>query len=106
MLIKVLKSKIHRATVTGLDPEYEGSITIDTVLMDAAGLLPHESVHVWNIRNGGRLETYALPGPRNSGEVSLNGAAARSAEPGDLIIIAAFAWTEKREAEKIVPAIV
>ena len=106
MLVKVLKSKIHRATVTGVDPEYEGSITIDPILMEAARLLAHESVHVWNIRTGDRLETYVLPGKRDSGEVRLNGAAARRAGPGDLVIIAAFAWAEGSEAERACPAIV
>ncbi|HEV2961073.1 MAG TPA: aspartate 1-decarboxylase [Candidatus Angelobacter sp.] len=90
MLLQLLKAKIHRATVTRSDLHYEGSIAIDELLMEAAGIVPYEAVHIWNITNGERLQTYALPSPKGSGEICLNGAAARRAEVGDLVIIAAF----------------
>src|SRR5262245_55753913 len=85
------KSKIHRATVTQADPDYEGSVTIDAALMRAADVLPYEKVHIWNRTNGSRLETYALEGPSGSGVICVNGAAAHHARPGDLVIIATFA---------------
>ncbi|MBI2821752.1 MAG: aspartate 1-decarboxylase [Acidobacteria bacterium] len=106
MLVKVLKSKIHRATVTAVDTDYEGSITIDADLLDAADLQTHEAVQVWNVKTGDRLETYVLPGKRGSGEVCLNGAAARRAQPGDLVILAAFAWLDRDKAAQTIPAIV
>src|SRR5262249_53561316 len=92
MLRKLLKAKIHRATVTRADLQYEGSISIDQILMEAAELLPYEAVHVWNITNGERLETYVIPAERGSGEICLNGAAARHVQLGDLVIIATFCW--------------
>jgi aspartate 1-decarboxylase len=92
MLVKMMKAKIHRATVTRADLQYEGSIAIDETLMEAAGFLPGEAVHVWNIQNGERLETYAIPAKRDSGEICLNGAAARRVLPGDFIIITSFCW--------------
>jgi aspartate 1-decarboxylase len=92
MMLQLLKTKIHRATVTRSDLHYEGSIGIDELLMEAAGLVPHEAVHVWNVTNGERLQTYVLPSPKGSGEICLNGAAARKAAVGDLVIVAAFAW--------------
>jgi aspartate 1-decarboxylase len=98
MLLKMMKSKIHRATVTGADLNYEGSIGIDEGLMEAAGLLQGESVHVWNINSGERFETYVLPAKRASGEIRLNGAAARLVHCGDLVIITAFCWLEAEEA--------
>ena len=98
MQFKLLKSKIHRATVTNSDLNYEGSIAIDKNLMDAATIRPFESVHVWNVTNGNRLETYALPATRGSGEICLNGAAARKAASGDLVIIATFGWIQDSEA--------
>jgi aspartate 1-decarboxylase len=85
------KSKIHRATVTGADLNYIGSITVDPVLMDAADLLPYEQVHVVNINNGARFETYVIPGTRDAGEICLNGAAARLVHPGDKVIIISYA---------------
>ncbi|HET6279774.1 MAG TPA: aspartate 1-decarboxylase [Polyangia bacterium] len=85
------KSKIHRATVTHADLDYEGSVTIDTALMRAADILPYERVHIWNATNGSRLETYALQGPEGSGLICVNGAAAHHARPGDVVIIATFA---------------
>jgi aspartate 1-decarboxylase len=93
-----MRTKIHRALVTRADLHYEGSIAIDELLLDAAGLVPFEAVHVWNINSGARLETYALPAPRNSGEICLNGAAARQVQCGDLVIITSFGWLDEREA--------
>jgi aspartate 1-decarboxylase len=86
----MLKSKIHRATVTGADLHYEGSVTIDRDLMDAADIVSYEKVAVWNVTNGSRLETYAIEGERGSGVICLNGAAARLVAPRDLVIIASF----------------
>jgi aspartate 1-decarboxylase len=94
MLRKMLKCKIHRAAVTKVDLDYEGSISVDETLMEAAGILPYEAVHVWNISNGQRFETYTLCAPAGSGEICLNGAAARLAQPGDKVIIATFCWLE------------
>lgn len=87
----LFKSKIHRARVTAADVAYEGSITLDEELMRAADIVPYEHVHVWNVTNGSRLETYALPGRAGSGVVCVNGAAAHHARPGDLVIVATFA---------------
>ena len=92
MLIKVLKSKIHRARITGTHLEYEGSITIDPALIEAAGLAEGEAVLVANLSNGTRQETYVMKGRRGSGTVRLNGASARLGAPGDLVIIMAFAY--------------
>jgi aspartate 1-decarboxylase len=99
MQLKLLKSKIHRATVTNADLNYQGSIAVDENLLEAAAIRPFESVHIWNVTNGNRLETYALPAPRGSGEICLNGAAARKAAAGDIIIIACFAWMNEQEAD-------
>ncbi len=98
MLRKLLKSKIHRATVTRSDLHYEGSIAVDSLLLEAADILAFEAVHVWNVTNGNRLQTYAIPVEAGSGEICLNGAAARMAAAGDLIIIASFAWMDEPEA--------
>jgi aspartate 1-decarboxylase len=87
----LFKSKLHRATVTHADLTYEGSVTIDETLLLAADILPYERVHIWNASNGSRLETYALPGEAGSGVICVNGAAARHAQPGDIVIIATFA---------------
>ena len=94
----MLKSKIHRATVTGADLHYEGSVTIDRDLMDAADIVSYEKVAVWNVTNGNRLETYAIEGERGSGVICLNGAAARLMAPKDLVIIASFVNMENAEA--------
>jgi aspartate 1-decarboxylase len=102
----MLKSKIHRATVTRTDLDYEGSITIDAALIEAAGLLPYEAVWIWNIHNGERFETYALTASEGSGEICLNGAAARKAQPGDLVIISAFSWMDEHQAALACPRIV
>lgn len=100
MSIKMMKAKIHRATVTRADLNYEGSIGIDECLMQAAGFLPGEAVHVWNINSGNRLETYALPAQAGSGEICLNGAAARLVQCGDLVIITSFCWLEEDAARR------
>jgi len=97
MLVKVLRSKIHRACLTETHLEYEGSITIDEDLIDAAGLIVGEAVLVANVMNGTRHETYVLAGERGSGILCLNGAAARLGEPGDLVIILAFAYLSPEE---------
>jgi aspartate 1-decarboxylase len=103
---KMLKSKIHRAILTGADLEYEGSVTIDRDLMDAADLLPYEAVCIWDVTNGSRLETYAIEGERGSGVVCVNGAAARLVAPGDLVIIASFVSLDDEEARKHEPKLV
>ncbi len=105
MKLNVFKSKIHRATVTHADREYEGSVTIDAALMEAAEILPYEAVHVWNVTRGTRLVTYALEGPRGSGAVCVNGAAAHLNEPGDLVILATFADLTPAEARRHRPRI-
>ena len=92
MLIELLKSKIHRVTVTEANLSYVGSITIDQDLIDAANILPGEKVQIVNNNNGARLETYVIAGERGSGVVCLNGAAARLVQPGDVVIIMAYAW--------------
>jgi aspartate 1-decarboxylase len=102
----MLKSKIHRATVTRTDLHYEGSITVDTGLLEAAGMLPYEAVWIWNVNNGERFETYVLPGQKGSGEICVNGAAARKAARGDLIIIATFSWMEEQKALRWSPQVV
>ena len=94
----MLKSKLHRATVTEADIDYEGSITIDEGLMEAADLLPHERVDIYDISNGERFSTYVIPGQRGSGIFCLNGAAARKVAPGDLIIVASYAMVDESEA--------
>ena len=95
---KMLKSKIHRATITGADLHYEGSITIDRELMEAADIIPYEAVCVWDVNNGSRLETYAIEGEPGSGVICLNGAAARLVAPQDLVIIASFVSMSDAEA--------
>jgi len=103
MLLKLLKSKIHRARITETHLEYEGSITVDQRLMDAAGLVEGEGVLVANLSNGSRQETYVLKGRRGSGVVRLNGASARLGAPGDRIIIMSFALLTPEEARKHKP---
>lgn len=102
----MLVGKIHGATVTGTRLDYEGSIAIDEDLLDAARILPHEQVHCWNRTNGARLTTYAIPAPRGSGEVSLNGGAARAAAIGDSMVIAAFVQVSAEAALEHCPAVV
>jgi len=100
------KSKIHRATVTHADLEYEGSVTIDENLMDAAEIWNYEAVHVWNITRGTRLQTYAIRGERGSGIICINGAAAHLNKPGDMVILATFAELEESEARAHEPKVV
>jgi aspartate 1-decarboxylase len=106
MHIEILKSKIHRATITQADVHYIGSIGIDEDLMDAANLIEYEKVHVLNINNGERLETYVIKAERGSGFISLNGAAARKAVPGDLIIIVSYASMDFDLARSFQPAVI
>ena len=106
MLIHVVKSKIHRVKVTGADLNYIGSITIDEDLLDAANITEGEKVQIVNNNNGERLETYAIPGPRGSGEITLNGAAARKVAPGDILILITYAIMETAEAKSFKPALV
>ena len=106
MLIEVVKSKIHRVRVTGADLNYIGSITIDEDLMDAANIIRGEKVQIVNNTNGERLETYAIPGPRGSGELTLNGAAARKVAVGDVLILITYAQMDLEEAKKFNPALV
>ena len=105
MNIEVLKSKIHRAKVTDADINYVGSITIDELLMEAANLIEHEKVHVLNINNGERIETYVIRGERHSGTICLNGAAARKFLPNDLVIIVSYASMEFEAARSFKPTI-
>jgi aspartate 1-decarboxylase len=102
----LLVAKIHRARVTGADLNYIGSITIDANLMEAAGILPWEQVHVADITNGSRLETYVIPGKAGSGIIQLNGAAAHLVQPGDLVIIMAYAWMAEAEIAAHTPKVV
>ena len=106
MLIEVLKSKIHRVTVTGANLNYIGSITIDEDLTDAAKLIENEKVHVLNLNNGQRFETYVIKAQRGSGEISLNGAAARLVQPGDILLILSYALMDPDEAVKYKPVII
>lgn len=106
MLVTVVKSKIHRASVTEANLNYIGSITIDLDLMDAANIIPNEKVSIVNNNNGERFETYVIPGERGSGMICLNGAAARLVQPGDIVIIMAYAMMEMEEARVFKPAIV
>lgn len=106
MHLTMMKAKIHRARLTMTDLHYEGSIAIDEDILDMANILPHEQVAVWNVTNGARLETYALPAKRGSREFMLNGAAARHAAVGDIVIIATFAQMTPEEARDHKPTVV
>ncbi|RZU45718.1 L-aspartate 1-decarboxylase [Streptomyces sp. BK022] len=106
MLRQVFKSKIHRATVTQADLNYVGSVTIDAGLLDAADLLPGELVHIVDITNGARLETYVIEGERGSGVIGINGAAAHLVHPGDLVIIISYATVTDAEARALEPRVV
>jgi aspartate 1-decarboxylase len=99
----MLKSKIHRATVTDADLHYEGSISVDVRLMEAADLFPYEKVDIYDISNGERFSTYVIPGPKDSGTICLNGAAARKVSKGDLIIIASYVLVEDADASDWAP---
>lgn len=103
MLRKFLRSKIHRATVTQADLDYEGSLTLPPDLLLAAGIAPFESVHVWNVTRGTRLETYAILGEEGSSDVCINGAAAHLVRPGDIVIIATFGFLTETAPEMRVP---
>lgn len=105
MLLTMLKAKIHRARLTMTDLHYEGSIAIDEDILDMANILPNEQVDIWNVTNGERLTTYALPAARGSREFMLNGAAARRAAVGDIVIIAAFAQMTADEARAFKPSV-
>jgi aspartate 1-decarboxylase len=106
MLIEVLKSKIHMVSITGANLYYVGSVTIDEDLMDAANLIENEKVHVLNLNNGERLETYVIKGKRGSGEICLNGAAARKVIAGDIVIIMSFAMLDFQEAKSFKPTVI
>jgi aspartate 1-decarboxylase len=106
MLVEILKSKIHRATVTEADLNYVGSITIDEELIDAANLIENEKVEVLNINNGARFQTYVIKGKRGSGQICLNGPAARKALVGDIVIIVSYAAMDFEEAKSFKPTIV
>ena len=106
MQIQVVKSKIHRVTVTGADLNYIGSITIDEALMEASNLVEGEKVSIVNINNGERLETYVIKGNRNSGEITLNGPAARKVQKGDIIIIISYGIMDIEEAKSFKPALI
>ncbi len=102
----MLRSKIHRATVTDANLEYEGSLTVDPVLLEAAGILPYELVHVSNLNNGERFETYVIPGKRGSGEMVLNGPTARRGVKGDKIIVFCYEYFNEQELKTFKPRII
>ena len=106
MTRKMMRAKIHRATVTQADVDYEGSVTIDRALLEATDLLVNEAVCIWNVTNGNRFETYVVEGERDSGVICVNGAAAHLVNPGDLVIIAAFTWLPEEQARKHEPKVV
>ena len=106
MILTMLKGKIHRATVTQAELNYMSSITIDKTLMEAAGIIENEKVQIVDNNNGARLETYVIPGKRDSGIICLNGAAARLVQPGDEVIIIAYAQMEEKEAKEYKPKVV
>ncbi len=102
----MLKSKIHRARITGTELHYEGSLSLDVSLMEAAQLLPYEKIEVYNVNTGSRFSTYVIPAPRYSGEVRLNGAAARLGAVGDIIIIASYGLFDEEELKDFKPVLV
>jgi aspartate 1-decarboxylase len=106
MLLTLMKAKLHRATVTRADLDYEGSISIDRELMDASGILPHEQVDVLNITNGARFTTYAIEAPRGSKTIGVNGAAARLVQKGDKVIVVAYGQLPAEEARNYAPTVV
>lgn len=106
MFRQVFLAKIHRAVVTQADLHYVGSITIDADLLDAAGILPGEKVDIYDITNGSRIATYTIPGPRGSGVIGINGAAAHHVNPGDLVIICAYGYATAEEILKVEPTVV
>ena len=106
MRLTMLKGKIHRATVTEANVDYEGSLTVDVTLLEASGILPHELIHVWDVTRGTRLVTYAMRGEPNSGVICVNGAGAHLVRPGDLVIVAAFADMDEAEARQHKPVVI
>jgi len=106
VLLTMLKAKLHRATVTGADMDYEGSIAIDSELLEASGILPHEQVDVLNINTGGRFTTYAIEAPRGARDIAVNGAAARLVQTGDEIIVVAYCQVPAEEARNYHPTVV
>ncbi len=106
MLLTMMKGKLHRAAVTQCDLHYEGSCSIDIDLLDAANILPHERVDIWNITNGARISSYAIEAPRGSRTIGINGAAARDFQTGDRVIVAAFAQVNETEAKQCAPSVV
>jgi aspartate 1-decarboxylase len=106
MLRHFLLGKIHRATVTRADVDYMGSITLDPLLIEAAGFMENEKIDIYDVTNGSRLSTYVIPGVPGSGEVGINGAAAHMVQKGDLVIIAAYGWMTAEEAETVAPKVV
>ena len=106
MLVQVLKSKIHRATITDTVLHYDGSLTVDETLIRAAGMLPNEKVQVVNLNNGSRMDTYLIVGPADSGQICLNGPAARLGQPGDLVIILAYGLVNAEEATSHKPIVI
>ncbi len=103
MLRTMMKAKIHRATVTDSNLDYQGSITIDEALLEKTDIVPYEQVHIYNITNGERFTTYAITGPRNSGTICINGAAAHKAKKGDLVIIVSYGVFDDRELREFAP---
>jgi len=106
MNITMLKSKLHRATVTHAELDYEGSCAIDQDLLDAANILPFEQLHIYNLANGERFTTYAITAPRGSGSIGMNGAAAHKAKPGDKVIICTYSAMDANEAKRFQPMLV
>jgi aspartate 1-decarboxylase len=106
MQVNIFKSKIHRVKVTQAELNYVGSITIDEALLEAAGIMENERVQIVNNNNGERIETYAIKGKRDTGIICLNGAAARKAQPGDIIIIISYAWMTPEEAKSFKPLVI
>ncbi len=106
MRLTMLKGKIHRATVTEANVDYEGSLTVDETLLEASGILPNELIHVWDVTRGTRLVTYAMRGEPNSGIICVNGAGAHLVRPGDLVIVAAFADMDEAEARRHKPTVI
>ena len=106
MRVTLLKAKIHRATVTEANVDYDGSLTVDATLLEASGILPWELIHVWDVTRGTRLITYAMLGEPNSGVICVNGAGAHLVKPGDLVIVASYAEMEEAEARRHHPTVV
>lgn len=106
MFRNMLKSKIHRATVTDADLHYEGSVSVDLDLLEASNILPFEHVHIWDVTNGNRFETYTLEAPRGSGTICINGAAAHLAKKGDIVIITSFMGLSEEQAKNYEPIVV